>query len=73
MGCPPGGVNDPAGTACAVVIVVPGRVRVARLSQLAAMADATVSAIKAISIIRLRIPSRPLLDSREAVTDFFQV
>ena len=46
MDCPPGGVNDPAGTASETLIVVPGRVKVARLSQLAAMAAARVKAME---------------------------
>jgi len=47
MGCPPGGVKDPAGTASETVIVVPGRVSVARLSQVAAVAAENVKAIEA--------------------------
>jgi len=47
MDWPLGRVNDPAGTACAVAIVVPGSVRVARLSQVAAMAVAKVIANEA--------------------------
>src|SRR5689334_8807240 len=46
IGWPTGGVNDPAGTACAVLMVAPGSESVARLSQVPAWRGAAARAVR---------------------------